>query len=274
MMSALPALTELLRKIIPNGLCPSEVLQIFFLILTRWLVITLTAPFLGAQILPSLNRLALATSLSILTLFLVINNPSLTIDSDVAYLALLFIKEALLGFVIGFSMGLIFYCYQQLGEFIDFARAASMSRLLVPELKLSSSAMGTLFFQLSLVLFFGLGLHRDLIKNISAGFLTFPVQSLDLGHDLDKDLLYLATHIMGKLFALALRLSLPVLFTCFLIDLAFGLMNRVAPQINAYFLSLPIKMIGGLLLILLALSFITDDFLKHYQEMTSLLFAP
>jgi flagellar biosynthesis protein FliR len=183
------------------------------------------------------------------------------------FIALLFVKEALLGFILGFFASMIFYAYELVGELIDISRAASMSRLLVPELKHQSSAMGTLLFQLSLVVFIGLGFHRHSIQIAYESFIAFPVLSLDLSIA-KPDFLSYGAYVVAHLFDAAMRFALPVIVVSLLIDLAFGLMNRVAPQINAYFLSLPAKMIGGLIIIALVLPFLMDDFSTHYQSLS------
>ena len=68
-----------------------------------------------------------------------------------------------------------------------------------------------------------------------------------------------------------MRLALPVVFICFLIDLAFGFLNRVAPQINAYFLSLPAKMMGGLIMLFFLIPLLLDEFLEHHDHMMAFL---
>lgn len=243
-------------------------LLLFMLIFTRWLVMTIFIPFLGAALLPALVRLALAILLGLVSFFMLFEQiiPSLSITLIVA----LFIKEALIGFIIGLFVSLIFYAYELFGQIIDIARSASMAKLLVPELKQQSSPMGTLLFQLAIVLFFSLDLHVPALKSLFLSFERFPVWSLST--DLySPHTLELCVRIIASLFELALRLSIPVVFTCFLIDLAFGFLNRVAPQINAYFLSLPAKMMGGLIMLFFLIPLVLDDFLRHHDHMMAFL---
>lgn len=242
----------------------SNYLLLFMLIFTRWLIMTLIVPFLGAALLPALVRIGLAGILSIVS-FLIIHNNTNYPELNFLIISLLFIKEAFIGFILGLLTSLIFYTYELLGQLIDIARSASMLKILVPELKQQSSPMGTLLFQLSLVLFFTLNLHAPLLTALYQSFERFPVLSLTTPILSDHTLL-LSVKIIANLFELALRLALPVIFTCFLIDLAFGLLNRVAPQINAYFLSLPAKMMGGIIMLFFVIPLLINDFLSHYYE--------
>lgn len=260
-------LHELITTILPDGaFFGTNALLLFFLVFTRWVVMTTTMPFLGAQLLPSPVRLALATVLSLVSFTVLAGTTPLPATMNPFFMMVLFAKEALIGFVVGFLTSLLFYAYELFGEFIDLARAASMAKLFVPEMKHQSSPMGTLLFQLALVFLLSLGLHRQIISVAYESFQVFPPFSLSPNF-LHENLLALSVNVLGVLFELALKFALPIVLICFLIDLAFGLMNRVAPQINAYFLSLPAKILCGLVMFFFLLPYLLDDFVTHHTEL-------
>lgn len=245
-------------------------LLLLMLILTRWLLMSITIPILGSQLLPSMIRISFSLLLSIVTFSLLDKGHSLS-ELNLYVVVLLFIKEAMIGFIIGFFSSVIFYLYEMFGQLVDLARAASMSKMLVPELKSQSSPVGTLFFQLSLVIFLSLNLHEGIINTALISFIKFPPLSLSVSKLFSDNMLEHSLSVMGILFATALRLALPIITICFLIDLTFGLMNRVAPQINAYFLSLPAKITGGLVLLFFLISYLVDDFESNYDLISRLL---
>lgn len=261
-------LLEELFAYAPAGLNLWDLMLLFMLIFTRWLVMTSMIPYLGGAIIPGLVRVAIASVLSMVSLALIAPHTQNLGECNIITVLALFCKEALLGFILGFLASLIFYAYELVGEILDFSRAASMLRLLVPQIKHQSSAMGTLLFQLSLTFFFALGLHRPMIEALSLSFERFPPFMLATGLKYDATLAIMV-RVLASLFELALRLALPVVFVCFLIDLAFGLINRVAPQINAYFLSLPAKMLGGLTMMLFLLPLVLDEFASHNHKLTA-----
>jgi flagellar biosynthesis protein FliR len=162
---------------------------------------------------------------------------------------------------------LVIYAYQMMGDLIDYFRAANMSRLLVPETKCHTSPLGVFMSQMALVIFLSLGLHREVIKSALTSFHWFPVFSNDA--KLGDNLLKISLDLGGKLLYTSLRLSLPMLAITLLIDLGFGLLNRIAPQINVYFLSLPAKMIGVLIMLLIAFPLIVSEFLTYHHEFFS-----
>lgn len=256
----------------PGGIDIANMILLFMLIFCRWLVMTSVIPFLGAILIPSLIRIGLSCVLSLASLLMILNETVVPHSLSIFNVMALFFKEVLLGFIIGFLASLIFYAYELMGELLDFSRAASMARLLLPHVRYQSSPMGTLLFQLSLTTFFCLGLHRPVLESLYMSFEKFPPFSLNTGLSYDPSLT-IAISVLATLFELAIKLSLPVIFVCFLIDIAFGLMNRVAPQINAYFLSLPAKMLSGLLIVLFLLPLVIDEFIDHAKELNSFLKA-
>lgn len=66
--------------------------------------------------------------------------------------------------------------------------------------------------------------------------------------------------MLGILWQTATKLALPAIFVALIIDMVLGVLARAASQINAYFLSLPAKMIGGIALVFFMLPFLIDDF--------------
>lgn len=255
----------IIENLLPN-ISLVNALTLYMLVLTRWLVMTLTMPFLGSQLLPAPIRLGLAAMLSVISFVLLVDHVELSAFNTPG-IVMLFFKEAFIGFILGFLSSLIFFAYELAGELVDFSRAANMARLLVPELKHQSSALGTLLFQLSLVVFVSLGFHRQILSASFASFITFPVDTLNADF-VSPEILKPTFGILASLFETAVKFALPIIVVSFLVDLAFGLMNRVAPQINAYFLSLPAKMLGGLIMMFLIMPFLLEDFHAHYQEMT------
>lgn len=229
------------------------------LIFTRFLIMSLFLPFLGSRIVPAFVRMGIVFTLSIVTFFYV---PSAPVSE--VFVFWLFLKEAFLGFLIGFLASLIFYCYQMLGELIDMARGASSARMLIPDFEHQSSPLGLFFFQLALLIFISLGLHRPFLQFAFKSFLIFPPLELFALKPTPLDL-------MSYLWESALSLAMPVMFICFILDLAFGFLNRIAPQINAYFLSLPLKTIGGLMMVFISLPMLIDDFLIAHEKLLEFL---
>ncbi len=107
-------------------------------------------PIFGAQILPGVIRVALSALLAFLIFLPLLDQAKALGDLSIFVIVMLFLKEASYGFILGFLASLLFYGYELFGEMIDLARGASMSKLLVPELKHQSSPMEHIVFPIGL----------------------------------------------------------------------------------------------------------------------------
>jgi flagellar biosynthetic protein FliR len=112
--------------------------------------------------------------------------------------------------------------------------------------------MGQLQFQAAIVLFLVLNGHLVYLQAYAHSFemvppLRFP--PLD-GTGLALDEIVRAT---SGLFVTALQLAVPAVIVVFLIDVGFGILNRLSPSVNVFSLSQPVKMLAGLLVTVLVL---------------------
>ena len=66
------------------------------------------------------------------------------------------------------------------------------------------------------------------------------------------------------LFASAMLLALPAITSVLIVNLAFGIMTRAAPQMNVFSLGFPISMIFGLFILWVS----TPELLPKFQRMS------
>ncbi len=90
--------------------------------------------------------------------------------------------------------------------------------------------------------------HHGVIRAIQQSFIYAPLNA-GIPFTSPEKLILLA----AQLIATGIQISLPVMVAIFLADLALGLLARVAPQLQVYFLGLPLKI--GLGMIVFSLSF-------------------
>jgi flagellar biosynthesis protein FliR len=74
------------------------------------------------------------------------------------------------------------------------------------------------------------------------------------------------TLITGSVISIGVQLAIPIIITLLLTDLFFGLINRVAPQVNVFFLSMPVKMWLGIFVLLVMMPFLIARFRDHFAD--------
>jgi flagellar biosynthesis protein FliR len=73
------------------------------------------------------------------------------------------------------------------------------------------------------------------------------------------------TLMTGSVMSIGIQLAVPIVITLLLTDLFFGLINRVAPQVNVFFLSMPVKMWIGIFVLAIMLPYLVERFRDYFD---------
>jgi flagellar biosynthesis protein FliR len=217
----------------------------------RTLPILLMVPAFGGVHLTASLRMAISLLLGLLAM------PRLMgvvfpVDAPVV-LVLMLVREVGVGMTLGFVASLLFHAAESAGRFIDIVRGANMSEVLSPISGQRSSPMGTLYLLLSTMVFLELGGLSRMATAVSHSYEVVPLWPIGVsGHEGAALMLYLIKLTAGMLES-AIGLCAPVIVSLLLVDVALGLVARVAPQLQVYFLGLPIKALGGIGVVLISL---------------------
>ena len=176
-------------------------------------------------------------------------------------------KEALIGFLIGFFAAIPFWIAENVGNFIDNQRGATMGEVYSPLSGAQVSTTGIFFTQIVSTIFFVGGAILVFLGAIYSSYLIWPV--FKEGVSFMKDA---PVEILGSLDGMlrtTVVISAPVIIIMFLATLGLGLVNRTAPQLNVFFLSMPVKSALGVAMLIVYLPFIMD--MLMYTKDTSIL---
>ena len=244
----------------------SRELLILGLILARTLPTVFLAPYLGSQMVPSELKMGLSVALAVIVWPLARESLTGPLPTAGLMVILLMMKEALVGFCIGFSTSHIFSAMEVAGRFIDTARGSAMAEVMLPSTRQKATLAGSLYQQLLVVFFVTLGGYRlffDIYLN------SFAVIPLNAGVDATPGyapIVAYSCEASSQVLYIGTILAAPAVAATFITDLVFGILNRVAPQLNAYFLSMPVKAMGALALMLVGLPSVMQRFDLYMRE--------
>ena len=173
--------------------------------------------------------------------------------------AILAAHEALIGFLIGFFSAIPFWVAENVGNFIDNQRGATMGEVYSPLNGSQVSTTGIFFTQLVSTIFFVSGaifLFLGALYKSYAIWPVFPADAVFPAFVSDAPVRIL-TALDGML-RTTVVISAPVIIVMFLATLGLGLVNRTAPQLNVFFLSMPVKSALGVAMLIVYLPFIMD----------------
>lgn len=262
-------LLETVLQIFEVGQSPQAFLVLVGLAFARLISFLIVVPFFGGAAVPGRIKVATATALVIIVY------PSLAagLPADGAPLAFgamgfaaLIIKEALIGFTLGFVASLVFEAVQVAGRVIDSQRGSTMAEMFAPQLQTRVSELGQFKLQLAIVIFLAVGAHHAFLRSLVESFQIVPAMSfprIAQGWTAQSESL---VRLAGGVFAIGVQLAAPAIIALLLTDIFFGIVNRVAPQINVFFLSMPVKMFVGLFVVLIALTLYKNRFIYYFTE--------
>lgn len=231
--------------------------QLFFLAFTRIMAILIHVPAMGGQNIPNQVRIGLGFVLAMVLL------PWQPLPVDAAALGLFaygvaIAKEILIGTLVGYSANLAFGAIQIAGSAMGLGSGFESSRIFNPALSESGSAFDQIFVMTATMVFLMINGHHLVITALQRTFELVP-----LNGNLPLDGLTTIVRATSTFIAAGIHLALPVMTALILADLTLGLLARVAPQVQVYFLGLPVKVVVALL----AMSFTFASLLPYLSSL-------
>ncbi|HBT18577.1 MAG TPA: flagellar biosynthetic protein FliR [Clostridiaceae bacterium] len=191
----------------------------------------------------------------ILSLLVYLNTPEMVLYEEIILFALGVAREIIIGLSMGYMAKLIFTAVEMAGQFVDFQVGYSMGAVFDPMTGTTSSYYGSLFYWMSIMVFFMMNMHHLLLTSLMDSFsLVSPGQVGLQGINL-QGVLYLFSHA----FKIAFSIASPMLVVLLTADIIMGLVSRSVPQINVFMLGMPLKsLLGMVIFLLLASSLLTQ----------------
>jgi len=214
----------------------------------RLYALTRSVPFLGGRRVPATLHLGLAVALGIAA------GPG-RLDSVPAapLLAMLAIKEVLVGFSAGFVASLPFHFLEQSGAVADAARTTSFSPAPVGGTSGSSPA-GNLVLLLATCVFFLTPAHAAFWTGVEATFRAVPLAPSPLALPSWQSIAMAAIASSSALLAASIMIAFPVLASVLIADLAVGAAGRFVPHAGGTLSFMPLRSAVGLGALALALT--------------------
>jgi len=227
------------------------------LLMARMMMAFSLLPLFSGNAIPASVRVSFVAGLSICLLPLIGPQTAL-LKMEWGHLFPYLLKEAALGTVLGLMSSLAFWALHAAGEMIEYQAGLSMSTVIDPLSGREDSLVGGLFLQLFNVLFLASGGLLILIGMLFESYRVWPVdRMLPLVGNIK--LMELLVSALTGLIELVIKIAAPFVILMLVAELALGLLSRFAPQLNVFFLALPVKIIILAVLLLLFCSLLMED---------------
>ncbi len=213
-------------------------------------------PIIGTRIIPTRVRLALALAVTVLVApilppFEVV--PSLSLQTGV-----IVIQQMLIGLAMGFTLQIVFQVFVLAGQLIAMKMGLGFASMNDPANGVTVTVLSQFFLILSTLLFLSLNGHLIMMDIMAQSFTVLPVGQSGL----PSESIWQMVNLGGWMFKCALLIALPILTSILVVNIAFGVMSRSAPQMNVFAVGFPITLVFGMVLVWFGLV----NFLPNYER--------
>ncbi|HTR34820.1 MAG TPA: flagellar biosynthetic protein FliR [Bryobacteraceae bacterium] len=246
-----------------NLAIPASLLYGFLLVLARIAGIFSFLPLPGMNAGPNAAKitLSMALTLALYSRWPVINTAPVSMVQVTGWL----LSEAGIGLATGLAVALllegIIFAAQAISTQAGFSYASTVD----PSTNADSTVLIMLAQTTAAVLFFVLGLHRQLLLILARSLDTHPLGVFTASRASVEGLV----HLGSSVFSTGFRLALPLMTLLFLIDLSVGLLGHLNAQLQLIALVFPAKMLVSLA----ALSFLCLLIPRLFEQSANVAFT-
>ena len=234
---------------------------VFVLIFARMGSMIMAMPALGDGHVPTRVRLVFALVLTLVMLPLVRESYG-AIPVNLGAVMLAMISEIIIGVFLGLSARMLTSAIHVAGTAIAFQSGLAFAQNVDPTQGTQGAIIGTFLALLATTLIFALDLHFLLLAAVRDSYDLFePGKILPFG-----DFGEMAVHIVSGAFRVGVQLAAPFLVFGLIFYMGLGVLSRLMPQLQVFFLAMPANIMFGFLLLMLLLSSMMLWYLDFFEQ--------
>ena len=235
---------------------------VLFAVFCRVGAFFMTAPGFGDFSLSPRFRLAGALAVSAAMAPVAVDAyPAWAGASGVPLLTALLIGEILIGGFLGLAARMMMSALNVAGQVIAFQMGLSLAQVFDPTQQLQGAIVGGFLAVLGTTMIFATDAHHLLLAALNDSYVLFTPGALPRFGDMSS----LLTSTLSGAFALGLQLSAPFILFGLVFYVGAGVLNRLMPQAQVFFMLMPANLTFGLVLLMLTTGLMMTVFLGAFE---------
>jgi flagellar biosynthetic protein FliR len=232
----------------------------FLLVFARVGTMLMLLPGLGEMMIPV--RVRLTAALVLAALMLPLHRAAYQVDlKTLGPVLVLLAEELLIGALLGMTARLTISALQVTGSVVAQQLGLGFVTTVDPTLGQQGVIIGNFLTILGVALFFATDLHHLVIAALDDSYTLFHPGEVPLTGDMAA----LTTRTIAAAFRIGVQLSAPFLVFGILFNLGLGILSRLMPQMQVYFVGMPLSILAGFLILLLILGAMMTTFLGQVE---------
>lgn len=213
----------------------------------------MAAPVIGTRSVPVRIRLVIAIAITI-AIVPVLPIP-VYLEPFTGPWILTSIQQVIIGTAMGLTIRTVFVALEIAGQAIGQLMGLMMASMVDPQNGNQVPVIGQFYLLLATLLFLSLDGHLLMVQALVNSFEGLPIGVEGLSRDAAWEIL----NWLGTILGTSVLIALPAMASLLIVNLAFGVMTRAAPQLNIFAVGFPIMIILGVFIVMFTL----DGFIPH-----------
>jgi flagellar biosynthesis protein FliR len=231
----------------------------FMLVFARIGAMVMLLPGLGETNIPM--RIKLATALMLTLIMLPLHRAAYQIDmNSMASLLVLMLHEIIIGIVLGATARVTLSALQVAGSIIAQQMGLGFVTSVDPTQGQQGLLIGNFLTLLGVTMLFATDSHHLVIAALDDSYKVFsPGEIMASG-----DVASLATRAFTAAFRIGLQLSAPFLVFGLVFNIGLGVLARLMPQMQVYFVGVPLSIVAGFLILAVVLTAMMGTYMDYF----------
>jgi flagellar biosynthetic protein FliR len=210
-------------------------------LLVRPGLLVIGTPFLGGLHAPVPMRIGITVLLAIVLAPLVTLPAVVSASTLVAVLS----REVAIGLALALGIRVLVFGAELAGHLSGYQLGLSMGALIDPQTGVRNTLLAVLYANVAILVMFATNAHHALIRALADSYAALPVGA----GGIDASMVASIAELLGLVFIIGVRIAAPVIVVLLIVELALGIVARVAPALNVMMSGAPLRLLVGLLVV-------------------------
>ena len=233
---------------------------VWVLVLLRTGAFFLGIPLFAGRLIPVRVRMAFGLMLSLLI------SPYVPADLELSThyvgVIILAMNEVCIGLLLAMMVRMVFFAVELAGYLISYEIGLMASNSINPLLGSTDATLSSLFYYFSLLIFFIVGIHHEVIKAFTLSFELLPIGTFFL--QANPMVEYVSE--VSNVFVLGVLMAAPFIALNFIINISFAVLGKAVPKMNVFITSFSVRIISGLVLLVSSILLFSSYVIEHSRR--------
>lgn len=169
--------------------------------------------------------------------------------------------EVFVGATMAFGVFAAFAAFSLAGKILDIQSGFAIGNVYDPVTSAASPLFSTMLNLVAVAAFFGMDAHHALLRGLA-----FSLEQVAPGMGLHQLPVEPVIRQFGLMFSLGVALIIPVMLCLLLVEVGLAMISRVLPQMNVFFVMVPVKIFAALALLALTVGVLAPAMSRVYAS--------